>query len=117
MDDMRFTSFSILMLFLSYQDNERVIMRSCVQLSPVNSWKDFNLQRKILPGTVRSVSQRLANSATGAHAGARMNVNNTKHGWKQITWMLEYFLFLWYLLFVTSNAAITLAAHGKNRMK
>ena len=32
-DDFNFTSFST--VFQSYQDNERLIMKGCVQLSPV----------------------------------------------------------------------------------
>ena len=31
-------------LTLSYQDDERVIMKGCVQWNPVYGWKDFHLQ-------------------------------------------------------------------------
>ena len=57
----KFTSFST--VFQSYQDNEQLIMKGCVQWNPID---------KISPrvglelGTARSVGQCLTHRATGA---------------------------------------------------
>ena len=58
-----FTSFST--VFQIYQDGGMVIMKSCVQWSPVYDWKDFFRfpLSGIELGNVRSVGQRLTHLA------------------------------------------------------
>ena len=71
-----FTSF--LTAFQSYKDNKRVIMKGCLQWSPIYSRKEFLLE----PVTARPAVQRLNyGDIGGPHkvviCGKYKNLNNT----------------------------------------
>ena len=53
MDDCDFITF--LTVFQSYQDNERSIMKGCVQRNPVNGKKKISPRAGLELGTSRSV--------------------------------------------------------------
>ena len=52
-------------VFQSYQDDERLIMKACVQWSSIYSWEDF-ASSEDQTRSARSVGQRLTHWATGA---------------------------------------------------
>ena len=64
-----FTSFST--VFRSYQDDERLIMKGCVQWNPVYGEK-VSPRAGLELATVRSLGQRLTHGATGV-----LNCNKT----------------------------------------
>ena len=63
MDDLRFYVLSI--VFQSYQDNGRMIMKGCVNGTPFMVEK-ISPRARIELRTARSVGQRLTHRATGA---------------------------------------------------
>ena len=59
-----FTSFS--RVFQSYQDDERLLMKGCVQWNPGYGWEDFALRARLELKTARSVGQGLTHWTTRA---------------------------------------------------
>ena len=65
-----FKSFST--VFQSYQDDEGMLKKDCMQRNPVYNWKDSPAQVGLEPRTARSVGQHLTYWATRAsHLGGR----------------------------------------------
>ena len=53
------------LVFQSYQNNGRLIMKGCAQLNSVNGWENFSCSRN-WTWSARSVGQGLTHGATGA---------------------------------------------------
>ena len=56
-----FTTFSI--VFQSYLDDGRVILKGCVQWNPIYGWRDFQVGLK--PWTAKSAGQGLSTELQG----------------------------------------------------
>ena len=76
MDDLRF--YVLFNRFQSYQDDDWVIMKDCVQWNLVFGWKDFFLKRGSNAG---SVGQRSTYWATGAPGHLKLEFLNFRWKW------------------------------------